>query len=132
LTNGIECGKINHKIKQKERKGECVMNKKDLIDFVAEEMGVTKKESKMAVDVVIDGLTAGLLADGKVTLVGFGVFEVVKRNARTARNPQTGEAVEVPEKFVPKFRASNTLKAAVVGGDYTPVEDVDVADEVDA
>ena len=49
------------------------MNKKDLIDFVAEEMGVTKKESKMAVDVVIDGLTAGLLADGKVTLVGFGV-----------------------------------------------------------
>lgn len=94
------------------------MNKKELIDFVSDEMGITKKEAKMAVDVVIDGLGKGLVNDGKVTLVGFGVFEVVKRNARTARNPQTGEAVEVPEKWVPKFRASNSLKAVVGASAY--------------
>lgn len=89
------------------------MNKKDLKNFVAEEMGVTKVEANASIDFVLDGIREGLKADGKVTLVGFGTFTAVKRAARKARNPKTGEPVDVPEKVVPKFKASAKMKAAV-------------------
>lgn len=96
------------------------MNKKDLVNFVAEDAGVTKKDANTLVNSVIEGIKNGLMNDAKVGLVGFGTFSLAKRNARTARNPKTGEAIAVPEKIVPKFKASNTLKETVA---HTELED---------
>lgn len=90
------------------------MNKAELKNFIADELdGVTKKEAGMLIDVFLDGLREGLIKDGKVTLVGFGTFKLATQKARKARNPQTGEPVDVPEKTVPKFRPSDKLKALV-------------------
>ena len=97
------------------------MNKKGLTNFVAEEASITKKDANVLIGVVLDGIKAGIVNEGKVTLVGFGTFSVVKRKARTARNPQTGEAIEVPEKMVPKFKPSKALKEATLG--FEPAED---------
>lgn len=86
------------------------MNKADLIDFVASQCSLTKRDARGAVEAVVDGIVEGLETDGKVTLVGFGSFQLVEKAARTARNPKTGEAVDVPAKVVPKFRPSTALK----------------------
>lgn len=86
------------------------MNKKELINVVAEEIGVTKKEAALAVQTVIGAVANELAAGGKVSLVGFGTFETVKRSSRKCRNLQTGEDMTVPAKMAPKFRASKTLK----------------------
>ena len=89
------------------------MNKKDLKDYVAENAGTTKAEAGIMIDTVLDGIKDGLSTDAKVTLVGFGTFTAVKRAARKARNPKTGEPIDVPEKVVPKFKASAKMKEAV-------------------
>jgi len=64
----------------------------------------------LVIGTVIDGIKSGIMTDGKVTLVGFGTFSVVERAARKARNPKTGEAIDVPRKMVPKFKPSKLLK----------------------
>ena len=89
------------------------MNKADLVDFVAEQTGSLKKEAKAAVDATLAGIEKGLVGDGKVTLVGFGNFVTKDRAARTARNPQTGDAVHVPARTVPTFKPSQNLKNSV-------------------
>jgi DNA-binding protein HU-beta len=71
-------------------KGGNKMNKKELIDKVAEETGYHKKEIKDVVESVLATVSKSLAKDEKVQLVGFGTFEVVKRAAREGRNPQTG------------------------------------------
>jgi len=91
------------------------MNKADLIDFVAENADTTKKNAKQIIESVLEGITTGLVTDAKVGLVGFGTFTAVKKAARTARNPKTGETIDVPAKVVPKFKASAILKEAVAG-----------------
>ena len=91
------------------------MNKADLVNFVAGESGLTKKDARAVIGTVMEGIKAGLAEDGKVTLVGFGTFNSVFRDARTARNPQTGEPVAVPAKNVVKFKASKAFKEAVNG-----------------
>ena len=89
------------------------MNKAELVDYVAEQTGTYKKDAKVVVDAVLAGIERGLIDDGKVTLVGFGNFVTKRRGSRTARNPQTGEAVHVPSKTVPSFKPSQSLKDAV-------------------
>lgn len=91
------------------------MNKKELVNAVKDNMGVTRKEAEAAVGSVLDAIVDGMVNDGKVSLVGFGTFSVADRAARTCRNPQTGEAIEVPAKKAPKFKASANLKDAVNG-----------------
>ena len=88
------------------------MNKGDLINEVAKVVN-TKKEAREAVDCVFSAITKALKKKDTVALVGFGTFKVDKRKARTGRNPQTGEAIKIKAKKVPKFVAGKALKDAV-------------------
>lgn len=91
------------------------MNKSELADFVATETGATKAASARAVEAVIKGITETLKNGGAVALTGFGSFLVVKRAARTARNPLTGEQIKVKARKVPVFKAGAKLKSVVSG-----------------
>lgn len=89
------------------------MNKSDLIARVAEKTGLTKKVAGDAVESVFSIITDALAAGDKVTLVGFGTFEVRERAARRGVNPATGESIEIPSSRVPAFKAGKSLKEAV-------------------
>jgi DNA-binding protein HU-beta len=89
------------------------MNKADLIDAIAAESKLTKTDSKKALDAYIKATTNTLKAGGRVALVGFGSFAVVKRNARTGRNPQTGKPINIKAKKVVKFKAGTELIGGV-------------------
>jgi DNA-binding protein HU-beta len=89
------------------------MNKADLVEAVFTKQGGTKKSAEEAVETVFDTITKALAKGDEVAISGFGTFLSKKRQARTARNPRTGEAVQVPEMQVPKFRAGKGLKEAV-------------------
>ena len=89
------------------------MNKADLIEKVAKDAGVSKTQADTAINSVLDGVTSALKKGGTVTLVGFGSFSVGSRKARIGRNPQTGAAIKIPAKKVPKFSPGSQLKKAV-------------------
>ncbi len=91
------------------------MNKTELVDAVAKETGLSKKDSEKAVKAFTDAVSKELKKKGKVQLVGFGTFETAKRAARTGKNPQTGAAIKIPAATVPKFKAGKALKDAVNG-----------------
>ena len=88
------------------------MNKADLISEVANVVS-SKKEAQAAVDCVLESISQALKKDDVVTLVGFGTFKVVKRKARTGRNPQTGAEIKIAASKAPKFVAGKALKDAV-------------------
>jgi DNA-binding protein HU-beta len=89
------------------------LTKTDLIDKVANDTELTKKDSDQAIDAFISAISEALAKGEKVTLVGFGSFEVRKRAARQGRNPQTGKAIDIPAREVPAFKAGKDLKDAV-------------------
>ena len=89
------------------------MNKADLVEKIADQTGLTKKTSREAVDVIISAITDSLSREEKVTLVGFGTFQVMERKARKGRNPQTRETINIPAKNVPKFGPGKGLREAV-------------------
>ncbi len=89
------------------------MNKADLVEKIADQTGLTKKTSREAVDAIISAITDSLSREEKVTLVGFGTFQVMERKARKGRNPQTRETINIPAKNVPKFRPGKGLREAV-------------------
>jgi DNA-binding protein HU-beta len=89
------------------------MNKTELVAAIAENAGLTKKDADKALKAFIDVTTGALKKGDKIALVGFGTFEVVKRPARTGRNPQTKKAIQIPASKAPKFRAGKGLKDAV-------------------
>ena len=89
------------------------MTKTEFIYRVCEESGLTKKDAAGAVEAVIDTITRALARGDKVRLVGFGTFEVHHRAARKGRNPQTGDALRIPARESPFFRAGRALKKAV-------------------
>ena len=89
------------------------MTKAELVDFIAEKADLTKADAGRALDAMVEGVTKGLKENGKVTLVGFGTFSAKKREARTGRNPQTGDAVKIAARTVPGFKAGSKLKDAL-------------------
>jgi len=89
------------------------MNKKELIKHVADKTGVTRAQATAAVEAVVDAIESSLKAGDTVTLTGFGSFTVAERAARVARNPRTGETINIPASRAPKFRASKHLKEIV-------------------
>lgn len=89
------------------------MNKQDLIAAVAERSGLTKKDAEKAVNATIESIEDALAKGDKVSLVGFGTFEVRDRAARVGRNPQTGEEIRIAAAKVPTFKAGKSLKENV-------------------
>ncbi|MBU4386080.1 MAG: HU family DNA-binding protein [Actinobacteria bacterium] len=89
------------------------MTKKDLADAVAGETGISKKDAAAAVDAVLGTITKSLKKGQKVSLVGFGTFEVRKRKARTGINPQTKAPIKIPASKAPAFKPGKALKEAV-------------------
>ena len=89
------------------------MNKAEFVDSVATKADMSKTEAGAAVDAVLDSVTDALRNGDQVTLVGFGTFLVRKREARTGRNPRTGEPLEIKASNVPSFKAGKALKESV-------------------
>ncbi len=89
------------------------MNKTELIAAAAEQAGMTKKDTEKVLNAALDAIAAALAKNDKVQVSGFGIFEVKEREARTGRNPQTGEAMEIAASRTPSFKASKTLKDAI-------------------
>lgn len=89
------------------------MNKQEVVSKIAKDTGITKTTAAAAVDSLIDSITRSLKKGDAVSFVGFGTFKVSNRKARTARNPQTGDAIKIPKRRVPRFSAGKALKQAV-------------------
>ena len=89
------------------------MNKAELIEEARFQTGLTRTQSREAVNTMISVITDSLARGEKVMLVGFGTFQVCSRKARTGRNPQTGEAIQIPARRVPVFKAGKDLKEKV-------------------
>ena len=89
------------------------MSKTEMVEFVATKAGLTKADVTRALDAVLEGVTAGLKKEGKVSFVGFGTFTAKKRAARTGINPSTKETIKIPAKVVAGFKAGSKLKDAL-------------------
>lgn len=89
------------------------MNKQELIENIASSADITKAAAGRALDSMIDGITDSLKKGESVVLVGFGTFTVRERAARTGRNPQTGQQIQIAAAKVPAFKAGKALKDAV-------------------
>ncbi len=89
------------------------MNKADLINAMADKAGLSKADSKKALDAFVEAVTGTLAKGDKVSLVGFGSFSVASRAARTGINPATKAAIQIPAKKVAKFKAGAELAGAV-------------------
>jgi integration host factor subunit beta len=86
------------------------MTKAELVDIISWQTGVSKKDTGTIVNLILDNICGALQQGDKVELRGFGSFKVKTRRGRQARNPRTGDSVQVPAKRVPFFKTSNELK----------------------
>ena len=89
------------------------MTKKEIVRTIAEEIGLTQLKTKEIVQKTFDAIVETLVEDHRIELRNFGVFEVKKRAARKARNPRTGEKVDVAEKFVVTFKPGKEMEERV-------------------
>ena len=89
------------------------MNKSELIDAIAASADIPKASAGRALDAMINTVSTALADGDQVVLVGFGTFSVKERSARTGRNPQTGDPIEIPAAKIPSFKAGKALKDAV-------------------
>jgi nucleoid DNA-binding protein len=99
------------------------MTKADLVEQVAEAIGpgITKKDCALVVDGLLNAIKNAMADHTHIEIRGFGTFKVRKRRSRMARNPRTGEPVEVPARAVPIFKPSKELRAQVSEGIHLPV-----------
>ncbi len=89
------------------------MTKDELVTKIADEAGITKKEAGEALKAFTGSISGALAKGDSVSLVGFGTFSISERAARTGRNPQTGDTIQIKASKAPKFKAGKTLKDAV-------------------
>ena len=89
------------------------MTKKEIVKTISEEIGLTQLKTKEIVQKTFDAIVDTLVEDRRIELRNFGVFEVKKRAARKARNPRTGDKVDVPEKFVVTFKPGKEMEERV-------------------
>ena len=91
------------------------MNKEELVNEVASATKLSKKDTETTVNAMVQAITEALTQGDKVTLVGFGTFQVRERAAREGRNPRTGGVLKIPARKAPAFAAGKGLKDAVSG-----------------
>ncbi len=91
------------------------MNKTELVEAIAKETKLSKKDTEATVKAFTDVVAKELKKGGKISLIGFGTFEVGKRAARKGRNPQTGKEIKIAASKAPKFKAGKALKDLVNG-----------------
>src|SRR3989344_4029488 len=110
-SNGIR----SHSLIRKIRIFVClsIMNKQGIVEAVHVVLGGTKVQAEAVVDKVLESIVSTLKGGEEVSIAGLGIFSVKQRAARQARNPRTGEMVQVAAMKVPKFRAAKALKDAV-------------------
>ena len=89
------------------------MNKTEFVGAIANSTGLSKTDAANAVDAMFDTITDALKSGDKVSLVGFGTFQVRERAARQGRNPKTGELINIPAGKTPAFKAGKALKDAI-------------------
>ena len=89
------------------------MTKTELVDVIAGKVKISKTASLTAVDALTEAITGALKKGDKVTLIGFGTFDVAKRAARTGMNPRTKEKIKIKASKAPRFKAGKALKAVV-------------------
>ncbi|MBP86490.1 MAG: integration host factor subunit beta [Planctomycetaceae bacterium] len=89
------------------------MTKKEIVKTISEEIGMTQLKTKEIVQKTFDAIVETLVDEGRIELRNFGVFEVKKRAARKARNPRTGQRVDVPEKYVVTFKPGKEMEEKV-------------------
>jgi DNA-binding protein HU-beta len=89
------------------------MNKQDLIEVVAADVGMSKAEAGKVVDSVFGHIKGAVAGDGKASFVGFGTFSAKARAARTGRNPKTGEQIQIPAKTVVHFSPGQAFEDAL-------------------
>ncbi len=89
------------------------MTKQMLVNYIAEETGLTKADATRALDAMMNGIVEGLKSEGKVALTGFCTFATQHKEARQGRNPRTGEAVTIPARTAVSIKAGAKLKDAV-------------------
>ena len=89
------------------------MNKSELIDAIAASADISKADAGRALDATLEAVTGALKKGDSISLVGFGTFAIKERAARTGRNPQTGQTIEISAAKVPSFKAGKALKDAV-------------------
>ena len=89
------------------------MSKADLVNYIAAATGLTKADATRALEAMMSGVIKGLKENGKVTLTGFCTFAAKNKPAKDARNPRTGESVEVDAKNAVKCKFGKTIKGAV-------------------
>lgn len=91
------------------------MTKADLVELVAAQVHLTKKDTEVVVDTILASIAKALASqdDGKVELRGFGSFRTRQRRARQGRNPQSGESVQVPPKRIPFFKPGKELRQLI-------------------
>jgi DNA-binding protein HU-beta len=89
------------------------MNKQELVDAIAAESGLSKKDSKEALDALVKTVGATLKKGDNISLVGFGSFSVIQKAARTGKNPQTGKPIQIAAKKAVKFKPGKELADSV-------------------
>ncbi len=99
------------------------MTKADLVEQVADAIGpgITKKDCALVVDGLLNAIKLAMAKHDNIEIRGFGTFKVRERKSRVARNPRTGERVEVPARMVPVFKPSKDLRERVEEGDTTAI-----------
>lgn len=100
------------------------MTKADLVEQIAEATGLTKKDTAVVVDGFLEAVKQALAREQNIEIRGFGSFKVKRRKARKARNPRTGDAVQVPGRLVPTFKPSKELKELVTARPESPAGQV--------
>lgn len=94
--------------------GVIIMNKEKLVENVATKTGLTKKESRTAINATLESISEALInGEDRVQLIGFGTFQLRERKAHKGRNPQTGKEITIPTKQVVSFKPSTNLRKGV-------------------
>jgi DNA-binding protein HU-beta len=91
------------------------MTKADLIEGLASKTDLSKADAEAAIDAILEGITEALSGGDRVVISGFGTFGITAREARTGRNPKTGESIEIPANRTAKFKPSKQLKETLNG-----------------